>query len=1027
MPERLQLIGYDCELPKAVVEQLKELPADRLLQVVILLPTQRLQSYVLLELAREQEACTLPRLMTLQQFLAAFADSEERRLLRDTEQVVIINTLLRKGDYFHLRPGMENDLVRVFNELAENASGAEAFPHLYAQIQQDIFRDEAHLQKLTEQVQELEACYRAYLELLDQHKLIDGAHDFLRRTQALEVDRLRRFERILIAGFSDATAAQALLLQKIAGLPQSVFLFYADAVTLSQAIADPSAPLPYRPLLALLERMGWLDEFSRLQKGTADDTPANAAVLRAAFQRPQAFESLPSANITVHTANSLIDEVKCAAAHIRRSVLVNNVALTDIAVIVPDEVQYGSLIRAVFSEAGIPMDNSLGFMATQTQIGQWLRLLLNLLLYDWRAIDLLAFTVNRITQFWLEQRAGDVKIVSLQNTLHRILKERSIHEGAGRLLAEIENLQQSTDGTGEFAELDTVHTFITALMDELQVFLSHSRRPLHEWGQLLWECATHFQADAMVMTGEAEQRRCEWTVFRAFSELMQQLQLLSPLFTERQSLREFAHILWLDLFGRPHHVHTRAFRGVQVLGLLEGRGLPFRVAMVLGNYEGCFPGTRHTDFLIPETFRRRLGLTTQEKLEKLQDQLFFSLCAGIPEVHLFCPRFIGDQPAVQSRYLLRLFLLQKFHPQTIRSREDRGVLFPGDRLVEPAWLHAQPEWATEREAVAAAINRRRGAQGDFQGNRKQLFARMSASSLEHLLHCPFRYLLEKLQIAGSELPDDEMDAREAGEWLHRVCEHFFKGLQRRSDVDPGLQQSWKAPITEANAEAALERLRRLSRLLMDRDREKLDYLYQMHHVGWRLFIAREISRGLTDASASEYEYRLGRSAPSLIRMSDCEIAFTGRVDRIVPLENGFLVIDYKTRKRWQSKKQVTDGRLPQLPLYVHLLRQQARFQEASVRKAEYFALWSGDCLELQDEASDHDLGKSWQAIASLLERRIHDHLTAGKPFQPEEDKSQCRYCAYSGICRREEGSDWSKTPTIWDKVNDESKRKTEEA
>ncbi|MFQ5629120.1 MAG: PD-(D/E)XK nuclease family protein, partial [bacterium] len=532
--------------------------------------------------------------------------------------------------------------------------------------------------------------------------------------------------------------------------------------------------------------------------------------------------------------------------------------------------------------------------------------------------------------------------------------------------------------------------------------LQTQERTMGRWAEDLWQTLESFALEKLILQQSADSLELELAALNNIYTGLQHIRQLNRLMLEKRKRSDFYYLLQQNVFPMQIRLTGQPFSGVQVMGLLEARSLPAKVLILLGNIEGCFPASLHRELFVPEPFRNELGLTTHKKLERLQDQQFFALITSFSCSHLFYCTQDEDRPAVKSRYLQLMELLNALQPGIVRTIEEDGLLFPGDFLSSIDLQIAPTSLQVLYENLQQQCTARRNVRGDFQDDRAPLFSAMSPSSMEHLLFCPYRYLLHKLQFSEMDLPDDDMDSREAGQWLHRVCECFFKGMDSPPTHWPELREPWHELVNEDNYARALIRLQRLSRALMDQNRSRLDYLYQMHYIGWHKFLDREMQRTVVSLPDSKYEFRLQHAEKNILNIADLAIMISGRVDRIATGDEEIRIIDYKTRKNWPSKKQVAAGKAPQLPLYVEMLRRQKEYQEAAKWSAEYFALWDGETTELQEHAPKLELSESWRNLTDNLENRLKTLLVQKKPMQPEEDKEVCKYCDYAGICRRQE-------------------------
>lgn len=994
---KTHIIPCHKSLPQYLVERLAISAGRDFSKIAFILPTQRLQHYIRMELGKRFSACTPPHLLTIASFVRMLPFSSQHRIISQTEQKIIINALLHEGDFHYLRSGMENDLARFFNELADQNLGVAAFSRIKVLLQNDAYRDEVHLTRLIEQTEELEHFYQSYLSFLIRHKLSDTSRDVQQRCRFAAASKtfsdVIHFKKIWLAGFSDATAAQLLLFKKLLQDGRCEFFFHIDEIAYRAALQNQKSLSPHRLLADFVASLGL-----EPKSGNAD-VPPNTYLVRKAFGLDANEQLLAQNTVTIHTAASPLIELKSAVALIHRVIQSGQARPEEIVLVIPDEARYSRLSRSVFEQAQIRISDSLGLPLVRTQVGQWLHLILDILLHNWRAADLLSLLGNPITHRWLASCHLNIEISNLQEAARNFVEHFSI---ASNFMAYIRKASQNDNPSDNVANQKHLIAFCLQLETVLQNLAGKNTRLLGEWADVLWQLVDDIALEKLVLENRDRSIEQELATLKGLYAGLQSFRQLKSILTLKYKFREFYHLVEQNIFAAQIRQIGEPFASVQVMGVLEARSIPAKILIILGNTEGSFPTSLHRELFVAEPFRNNLGLTTFKRFEQLQDQHFYSLVAGFPEVHLFYSRQDEDRPAVKSRYIQRLELLNHLHPGVLRIIEEEGLFFPGDFLSEQV-VHKTPKSLQKTfYTLKNQCQNRHDVRGDFQGKRQPIFASMSASTMEYLIFCPYRYLLHKLNFSGLELPDEEMDNREAGLWLHRVCEKFFTGLEVSKTQLKDLHAPWHETITEENFDRALSRMQRLSRELMDKHRPRLDYLYQMHYIGWHKFLEREMARTTVSYPQSHYEFSMQNLNDNALNSSLLDIEITGRIDRVAKSDNGVRVIDYKTKKVWPSKKEIERGKVPQLPLYVEMLRKQKNLQKTANWSSEYFALWDGQQVDITDDLAKMDISESWRHLIENLESRLVALYQKQIPMQPEEDKDKCRFCDYDGICRRQE-------------------------
>ncbi|MDQ7052384.1 MAG: PD-(D/E)XK nuclease family protein [candidate division KSB1 bacterium] len=472
---------------------------------------------------------------------------------------------------------------------------------------------------------------------------------------------------------------------------------------------------------------------------------------------------------------------------------------------------------------------------------------------------------------------------------------------------------------------------------------------------------------------------------------------------ENLPLHELYSVLVQNIFRKKVRPAGEPFVGVQIVGLLETRGIPAEAVLVLGNMEGSFPKRTERELFINESYRRQLGLTTLHHQEQLQDQWFYQLVASVPRVHLFWHEYVDESPRVKSRYLQRLELGLQRREQRLNEHVANGRALPGDFLLS-RWLEVLPQDMQRAfETLSRRISARRDERGHFAGDRQALLARLSVGALRDLLLCPYRFLLAKMHVEHEELPEQDADSRQFGQWLHRVLFCFFRGLDDPSlpDAQSDLYHPWMEPIHTGNREQALDRLRRLSKALRSELRGRQESYFQVIYAVWPWLVDEEIARDPWDFDPEDFERNVEATWQDSGAGNLPPVHFSMRIDRLVRSGELVWVLDYKTRTPGTSNKDFKAGLDPQLPLYYYGLIQQG-WQGEFI--AEYVGLLDRERNIYRyhnDKRKSAPLDEAWQQVEKRMRQRLKALVFDGQPFEPL-DGMLCKYCDYKDICRRDE-------------------------
>ncbi len=220
-------------------------------------------------------------------------------------------------------------------------------------------------------------------------------------------------------------------------------------------------------------------------------------------------------------------------------------------------------------------------------------------------------------------------------------------------------------------------------------------------------------------------------------------------------LRRYLASCEVPFDGTPLH-------GLQVLGLLETRGLRFERVFVLDANEGRLPAVPRDDPLLPLPVRRALGLPTPRDRELAVRHHFEELAAGSRELHLFS---VDDGKAEPSRFVERL----------LWERQREGGILDAKSLVTPvrydmSLVTPPPEPVAKTPEVAARLPA----------------MSFSASSLDAYLACPLRFYHSRvLGLREKDEATGEVDRLGIGMLVHEAITGFLTP-HRRTGRSPRL-------------------------------------------------------------------------------------------------------------------------------------------------------------------------------------------------------------------------------------------------
>jgi len=445
---------------------------------------------------------------------------------------------------------------------------------------------------------------------------------------------------------------------------------------------------------------------------------------------------------------------------------------------------------------------------------------------------------------------------------------------------------------------------------------------------------------------------------------------------------------WLKYALARETIHTQGSEhaGIQIVGLIESRGLSFEKVYVLGLAGTTLPRpVRPLPLLDPEERGKVQGGTPESQFSFAKDA-FQHLLACAPDVTLIRPEQEGGEPLSPS----------PFWPDSQESRtvdlwnEPNGVW---SRIV---WLSSAYEGMKQGEHVAPC---------DPPLESSYLPRTISVSELAIALACPFRFLMEKIiNIQPLEQVEYGVHPKVFGSYIHRLLGLFGRslceqGLDESVDQE-GLQEFLKVCVDQMirnvaqNPQWSVE----LRRWLGERDKTPglLDQ--------WLRIEIERLRKG--------WKWLKVESSFSGLSFPDWPFSVSGRIDRIdYHPDKGIVVWDYKTGEIPSKKSVTTDLIEPQIPLYILALKEhkvagitQNRLEDRTF-SGGYISLKKWSSISHQDYTPEKETWevvlKRWQEVVSDLGKLVAAGQYPAEPYpvsRTDKKEKPCEYCPYRPLC-----------------------------
>lgn len=545
----------------------------------------------------------------------------------------------------------------------------------------------------------------------------------------------------------------------------------------------------------------------------------------------------------------------------------------------------------------------------------------------------------------------------------------------------------------------------------------------------------------------------------AYDEVVRVLDAMSGTGEGRLQLRleEFEATL-REALGVPAGRDGQLGNGVFTGTVEEAAGMAFEQVIILGMAEGVFPPQPADDPLLPERVRARLdGAVPSAREREIEARRAYLAVVGMAgEATVTVPRAeLRDQrPALPSAWffeaaaalhgqpvfatdLERWVADESGRPGWLEVVESfpawiaRGDVF-GDvaerDLAEacrgelPAWEHALLETLEVKDGLRARTARVRASGllpedkvGPWSGDAGALAAdeerEYSATALETLTRCPFRYFLEQeLRLSEVEKPEelDAIDPATRGSLLHEVLEEFVNEVKKRrsSDRIEGRWEDDERALLLAIGDRKFEEYER--RGVTGRPAAWQVRRQQLRQDLERFLDEDERWRGALGTSIRDAELAFGRrfrKEPLVLDLGTGQaLHVAGKADRVDVADDGSLVvIDYKSGRADPFEQEggrglaaQKGGWLLQLPIYALAARGS---EDRAVRALYWFVSEEGQFRRIEVELDGETDAKFREVVREAIAVRDQGLF----PINPGDPASwgsweNCGFCPFDRVC-----------------------------
>ena len=396
------------------------------------------------------------------------------------------------------------------------------------------------------------------------------------------------------------------------------------------------------------------------------------------------------------------------------------------------------------------------------------------------------------------------------------------------------------------------------------------------------------EVNGLIYAGFEKEFAFEKAVIECFDHSLVDYQNIIEEGIPEMSLKSFKHLFNQHWGMKSIAYHGNPMDGLQIMGLLETRGLDFKRIICVGMNEGQLPPTNPIQTMIPMDLRRYLGLPTPREKQGLFAHHFYRLMHHCEDFYVtYCSADESIGSSEPSRYLMQIEMeLSRMNPNVKIEKKIYSLEAEKEDMLKE--IIKTPEIKNRLDAL--------------------LMKSASASMFKKYLTCPldfyFRYVMD---FGEADSVEEEIENSTFGTFIHDTLEELYTPFAR-FDKHGNTNSPAPTNITSFDVEKMLKECKIVMHQKFmkhfngDRDsfmKGKNLLSYQMAIELTERFLKSEVKflseqTELVFIEALEQEYNA--LIPVEVNGEMKNVNFRGFIDRIDRVGEQVRIIDYKSGK-----------------------------------------------------------------------------------------------------------------------------------
>jgi ATP-dependent helicase/nuclease subunit B len=456
-----------------------------------------------------------------------------------------------------------------------------------------------------------------------------------------------------------------------------------------------------------------------------------------------------------------------------------------------------------------------------------------------------------------------------------------------------------------------------------------------------------------------------------------------------ETILQVLRSLSVPLEGEP-------LKGLQIMGLLESRGLDFDHIIVLNVNEGALPKKAIAPTFIPDSIRRAFGLSVMEKQDAIFAYVFYRLLQYSQTVYCLYNSTVNDQgPGEKSRFLTQL-------------EYETQIPFVHQRVDIPITPEARAPITIAKDEKAMTTLRR------------YLKEPLTPSAINNYIECKLRFYFRHLQqIREPDLFTEDVDARVLGNILHKTMEGLYKLLAEKKENEITVDAA-DFPFLKENLDLAIDQA--FGEELAGGPDERVTYsgAYAIVRSVIRIYAEAVLAADARHAPFRMHfmEAKLNYRFPVVANGVEWPVVLGGIIDRVDEKDGVYRIIDYKTgrdKKNFASVEALFDASdaernkaALQTFIYLYILQKELRgnppvvaglYDVRNMRKDGEDFDWRF-VETAQGALTEAEMPPLINATIEKLKEVVAEIFDDRVPFDQTVHLDKCTHCDYQALCGR---------------------------